>query len=224
MATGAYGPWAMIHDLDESLRALVQRDVLNGTKVDVSFEAPTREWAAKRQGPALSMYLYDLHEDLQRRPGQFEENRGGNGRVTDRTKPPPRFKLSYLITAWTQRPEDEHRLLSSMLSCFLSYDGLPKEVLQGSLAEQDEVIRTTIGLPLPPERSLSDVWTALGGELKPSLDLVIVAPFPPLTPREQPVGPPVAQRRVRVRATKGPLRGLVEEMGPRSEPGEAAGP
>jgi hypothetical protein len=25
------------------------------------------------------------------------------------------MKLSYLVTAWTQRPEDEHRLLSDLL-------------------------------------------------------------------------------------------------------------
>lgn len=217
-----YRPRTMIHDLDESLRALVQRDVLNGTKVDVSFEAPNREWAAKRQGPALNLYLYDVHEDTQRRRDQFEEHRNGRGRVTDRTQPPRRFKLAYLITAWTQRPEDEHRLLSAMLGCFLSYDVLPNDVLQGSLADQDEEVRATIGLPLPPERSLSDVWTALGGELKPSLDLVVTVPFPPLVPREQPVGPPVVQREIRMQG-RGRFRGLIEELTPREEtedPGE----
>jgi hypothetical protein len=34
----------------------------------------------------------------------------------------------------------------------------------------------TIGLPPPEDRALSDVWSALGGELKPSLDLVISTP------------------------------------------------
>ena len=35
----------------------------------------------------------------------------------------------------------------------------------------------SIALPPPEDRSLADVWSALGGELKPSLDLVISAPF-----------------------------------------------
>jgi Pvc16 N-terminal domain len=31
-------------------------------------------------------------------------------------------------------------------------------------------------LPPPEDRSFADVWTALGGELKPSLDVVVTAP------------------------------------------------
>ncbi|HVL98581.1 MAG TPA: DUF4255 domain-containing protein [Egibacteraceae bacterium] len=209
----------MISETDESLRTLVRRDVLNGTKIDVSFDAPTQDWAAKRQGPAINLYLYDVHEDLQRRPGQFVEHRDERRRVVDRTLPPRRFKLSYLITAWTQRPEDEHRLLAALLACFLSFDGLPREVLQGALAEQDEAIRTTIGLPLPPERSLSDVWTALGGQLKPSLSLVVTVPFPPLLPRQQPVGPPVRQPRIAVQGAGG----QVEEVGRRTHDESGAG-
>jgi hypothetical protein len=34
-------------------------------------------------------------------------------------------------------------------------------------------------MPLPAERSIADVWSALGGELKPSLDLVAIAPLDP---------------------------------------------
>lgn len=207
----------MIHDVDETLRALVRRDVLNGTKVDVSFDAPTKDWTARRQGPAINLYLYDVQEDLQRRPGQFVENRDDRGRVADRTRPPRRFKLSYLLTAWTQRAEDEHRLLSALLACFLSYDGLPPDVLQGALAEQGEAIRLTVGLPLPPERSLSDVWTALGGELKPSLNLVLTVPFPPLAAHTQPVGPPVRERRVTVRGRNG----VVEEVSGRPSNGSS---
>jgi hypothetical protein len=38
-------------------------------------------------------------------------------------------------------------------------------------------IPVTVALPPPEDRALSDVWSALGGELKPSLDLVVVSPF-----------------------------------------------
>lgn len=188
----------MIHDVDESLRTLLERDVLNGAKVDLSFDAPTREWAAKRQGPTLNLYLYSIVEDTQRRRGQYEEVRDERGRVVQRVMPPRRFRLSYLVTAWTQRAEDEHRLLSAVLACFLSADVLPSEVLQGALADLGEPVRSTVALPLPPERSISDVWSALGGEMKPSLDLVVTAPVPPLSPRELYVGPPVIERRIRV--------------------------
>lgn len=183
----------MIDDLDESLRELVRRDVLNGTKVDVSFDAPTREWASRRQGPTLDLYLYDIREDIQRRRVQYEEGRGDDGRVVSREVPARLFKLSYLVTAWTQRAEDEHRLLSAALACFLSADSLPRDVLRGRVAELSEPVRTTIGLPLPQDRSISDVWTALGGELKPSLDLIVGLPFPARSPRAFEIGPPVLE-------------------------------
>ncbi len=32
-------------------------------------------------------------------------------------------------------------------------------------------------MPLPEDRSISDVWSALGGELKPSIDVIVSAPF-----------------------------------------------
>ena len=188
----------MIHDVDESLRTLLERDVLNGAKVDLAFDAPTREWAGKRQGPALNCYLYSIVEDVERRRSQFEERRDARGRVVERMLPPRRFKLSYLVTAWTQRAEDEHRLLSAVLACFLQAEVVPPAVLHGTLADLDEAVRCTVGLPLPPERSISDVWSALGGEMKPSLDLVVTTPFPPLSPRELAIGPPVTERRVRV--------------------------
>ena len=181
----------MIHDVDESLRALVRRDVLNEAGIEISFDAPTREWSTRRNAPVLNLYLYEIREDLTRRGEQFEERRDERGFVIGRRPPPRKFKLSYLITAWTQRPEDEHRLLSAVLTCFLGFDAIPAEVLQGDLAEQGEPVRVTIALPLAPERSITDVWTALGGELKPSLDLIVTCPFD--TGRRMWVGPPVME-------------------------------
>ena len=181
----------MIHDVDESLRALVRRDVLNEAGIEISFDAPTREWSTRRNAPALNLYLYEIREDLTRRGEQFEERRDEQGFVTGRRPPPRKFKLSYLITAWTQRAEDEHRLLSAVLTCFLGFDAIPAEVLQGDLAEQAEPVRVTIALPLAPDRSITDVWTALGGELKPSLDLIVTCPFD--TGRRMWVGPPVME-------------------------------
>jgi hypothetical protein len=46
-------------------------------------------------------------------------------------------------------------------------------------------------MPPPEDRALSDVWSALGGELKPSLDLVIVLPWD--LDRTKETGPPVTE-------------------------------
>ncbi len=165
----------MIHDVDEALRKLIRREALNGSDVEVLFDAPTKEWAARRNAPAVDVYLYDVREDLKWRAYGTVDVKGGDGRTTARGAPPRHFKLSYLVTAWTQRPEDEHRLLSALLYCFLKFDALPRDVLGGTLADQSSPVRTTIASPPPEDRALSDTWSALGGELKPSLDLVVTA-------------------------------------------------
>ncbi len=188
---------AMIHDVDESLRTLVKRDALEGSRVDLAFDAPTRDWAARQNSPIVSMYLYDVREDVARREVAWEMQRGPDRMPTQHAQPPRRYRLSYLITAWTQRPEDEHRLLSAMLACFLRYPVLPADVLAGDLTRLPLPVLTTIALPPPQDRSIADVWSALGGELKPSLDLVVTAPLDASV--RIPAAPPVLESpRIRV--------------------------
>ena len=166
----------MIDEVDEAVRTLIRQEALNGTQVEVVFDAPTKEWSSRRNSPTLDVYLYDIREDLRRRETGVIDVQNDVGRITGRRHPPRHFKLSYLVTAWTQRPEDEHRLLSAVLACFVRHDKLPADVLQGALADQALPVRVTVALPPPEDRALSDVWSAMGGELKPSLDLVITLP------------------------------------------------
>jgi hypothetical protein len=203
----------VIHEIDESLRRLVLRDAVNGSGVELSFEAPTKEWASRRNTPTINIYLYDIREDVQQREVEYEEIRDEEGRVVERRPPPRRYTLSYLVTVWTQRPEDEHQVLSSLLAAFLQFDRLPQDVLSETLAAQPYAVRTTVALPpprdrtladlgypipytcaLPPpeDRALSDVWSALGGELKPSLDLIVTVPFD--AGRVLGAGPPVLRQ------------------------------
>ncbi|HSO93026.1 MAG TPA: DUF4255 domain-containing protein [Candidatus Dormibacteraeota bacterium] len=181
----------MIQDVDESLRALVKREALNGSKADVAFDAPNKDWSSRRNTPTVDLYLYDIREDVEQREVMWQDVRNPEGLIVERRPPPRRFKLSYLVTAWTQRPEDEHRLLSGVLSCFLRNQTMPNDVLSGSLVEATQPITLSIALPPPQDRSISDVWSALGGELKPSLDLVVNAPVE--VRLSQPAGPPVLE-------------------------------
>lgn len=180
----------MIHDVDDALRALIEDDALEG-EVEVSFDAPTKDWASRRSVPTVNVFLYDIREDVGRRDVAPQVVRNDDGRVVDRRPPARRFKLSYLLTAWTQRAEDEHRLLSGLLSRFLASDTIPEEHLGGSLENSPVPVVLNLALPPSQDRSLSDIWSALGGEMKPSLDLVVVAPLDPL--RAFHVGPPVLE-------------------------------
>jgi Pvc16 N-terminal domain len=179
----------VIHEVDSALRALIDHEA--GIRdVEVVFDAPTRDWASRRTTPTVDVYLYDIREDLRRREhGVLNEYNEDETRIIGRHLPPRHFKLSYLVTAWTQRPEDEHRLLSSLLGAFLRYDALPADLLSGPLAEIGLPVPLTVGLPPPEDRGFADVWSALGGELKPSIDVVVSTPIN--TGQQFEVGPPV---------------------------------
>ena len=166
----------MISQVDEALRDIIRSEALQESSIEVVFDAPTKDWAARRNAPTVNVYLYDIREDLRRRERGWSEQRNDGGTVVARRPAPKFFKLSYLVTAWTQRPEDEHRLLDSLLRAFLLYDALPRRLVTGPLAETRLDVPMTVGLPPPEDRAFADVWSALGGELKPSLDLVVVAP------------------------------------------------
>ena len=154
----------MIAQVDDALRTLVRTQALEGAEVEVAFDAPTKDWAARRNAPTVNLYLYDIREDLRRRERGFADERDEDGLVLRRRPAPRYFKLSYLVTAWTQRPEDEHLLLDQLLRCFLRYEALPRDLVTGPLAEPRLPVPMTVGLPPPEDRAFADVWSALGQE------------------------------------------------------------
>ncbi|WP_329264914.1 DUF4255 domain-containing protein [Streptomyces sp. NBC_01478] len=182
----------MIHEIDEALRGLLRAQALPGGVAEVVFDAPTRDWAARRNVPTVDAYLYDIREEVARRERGAMALRDAAGTVTERRQPPRWFRLSYLVTAWTKRTEDEHRLLSAVLAGLLPYEVLPAEHLEGSnLLGLGAAIPLTIGVPPAESRSIADIWSALGGELKPSLEVVVIAPVS-VSP-DYKVAPPVLE-------------------------------
>ncbi|MFE7543001.1 DUF4255 domain-containing protein [Streptomyces platensis] len=186
----------MMHEVDEAIRRVLRGGVLPDGTGDVAFEAPTRDWAARRNAPTLNAYLYDIREDVARRERGAIAERDARGVVVRRRQPPRWFRLSYLVTAWTTRPEDEHRLLSAALGCLLSHEILPAAALPDALRGLEVSIPLTVAVPPPESRSIADIWSALGGELKPSLDVVVTVPIP-VSPSYE-VAPPVTEGAVTV--------------------------
>ena len=210
----------MIHEVDEALRRLIRDEALRGSQVEVALEAPTKEWAARRNAPTVNIYLYDIREDLRRKArGEQDERDPVTGAVV-RRKPPRYAKLSYLVTAWTQRPEDEHRLLSLLLVGLFGVESVPPRLLTGSLAALKLPVPLTVALPPPEDRSFADVWTALGGELKPSIDLVVSSPIE--LPPDTSVGPPVTAG-LRLDTQAVPAGALPDLLGPDGRPLPEAG-
>jgi hypothetical protein len=162
----------MISDLDETIKHLLREHIpLDPGEVDVSFEVPDREWSARISKPTLNCYLYDIRENRALREADWSVAR--NGSAITRQRPPFRVDLSYLITAWTQAPEDEHTLLWHTLAVLLRFPELPRASLQGALKDQPVPPRTQVAQPDGVLKSPGEFWTALENQLKPSLSYVV---------------------------------------------------
>ncbi|RAG85464.1 DUF4255 domain-containing protein [Streptacidiphilus pinicola] len=203
----------MIHEVDEVLRRLLTGGALAGSGVEIAFEAPTRDWAARRNNPTVDCYLYDIREDTTRRERGALPVRNEQGVTVGRRRPPRWFRLAYLVTAWTKRPQDEHRMLSAVLATLLPRELLPPDELTGSLAELGLTVPLSVASLSMEARSTAELWSALGGELKPSVDVVVTVPMPSFPDYD--AGPPVTELGVQVRGLDGTLADAPERHLPR---------
>jgi hypothetical protein len=198
----------MLADLDETLRRLLKEELGHHSfdGVEVAFDAPTREWAAALSTPAVNLFMYDLREAVKRRGAEWASERR-DGRTHD-VRPPLRLEISYAVTAWARRVEDEHRLLSQVLGVLYAHHTLPSEALIGTLANgsQPFPLETTVGQPKSDGKV--DFWSAVGGQYKASLDYVVLASCVSGTRVER--GPDTESQTVRVLDPEGG-RSAVEE-------------
>lgn len=154
-------------------RLLLEHGQIDPGVVDVRFDAPRREWVASLTRPTLSVFLFDVQENVELRQGSPESTRG-NGHSVFRV-PPRRFDLRYMVSALTTVVEDEHLLLWRALVTLLKHPTLPDDVLSTELRAMDppltaQVSRTDGG------NSLLDVWSGLEAPPRPALLYVVTAP------------------------------------------------
>ena len=195
-----------IADLDEGLRLLLRRELgRHGFEgVEIAFDAPAREWSGKLSAPTVDLFLYDLREASDHAQLTPREQRS-NGQATV-TNPPMRLELTYAVTAWTKAVEDEHRLLSQVLSVLFSHRRIPAELLSelpgGGLHLRDA--ETSVGRP---REEKADFWTAVGGQYKASIDLVVMITVESGAHTQR--GPEVRMQTIRTRLIEHP-RTVVE--------------
>lgn len=189
----------MLHLLDESLEAFLRAEVpLSRREVDVSFDAPDSEWSARVSRPTINAYLWDVRRNLAQRDAGVELVRHPNGSV-HRRAPLPRVDCRYLITAWTSEVRDEHSLLGATLAALLQHEEIEPVYLQGQYAAVRPI--PTIEVAAGDGRDNSDFWSALGGQLKPGLDVVVTATVDVSLFAE--AGPPVERLAVRTELDRG---------------------
>ena len=177
----------MLHLLDDSLEAFLRAEVpLPSRQVDVSFVAPDSEWGAGITKPTVNLFLWDLRVNTSERHSGMETIEDEEGRKF-RRPPHPRVDCRYLVTAWTNEVIDEHNLLGSLLISLLRHSSIAEEHLQGAYAPVRPIPK--ISVAQPGDEQSPDLWSALGGQLKPGLDLKITATLDLALLKE--TGPPV---------------------------------
>ena len=175
----------MLHLLDESLESLLRREMpIAKADVDVAFDAPDNEWAGKITKPTLNLFLWDIRRSAdEAAAGRERVVRDGREMWRERL---PRIAFSYLVTAWTNETRDEHRLLGQALRTLLANSEIAAEHLSGELAELDTV--PTLKVARPQAKDFAEFWSAIDGQLKPGLDVTVIASVDPAV--VVPAGPP----------------------------------
>jgi len=183
--------------LDESLETFLRKEVPLPTRsVDISFDAPDSDWSTGITKPTVNLYLWDVRRNSADAQSGFEVVVDEEGNKT-RQKPKPRVDCRYLVTAWTTEMQDEHALLGQVLAAMLDHDFLPPEHLAELYAKVEPI--PTLSIASADGKDQSDFWSALGGQLKPGLDLLVTATVDAGIAWE--VGPPVDRYEMEIRDT-----------------------
>jgi hypothetical protein len=200
-------------DLDYTIRQLLIEHVpLDLSEVDVSFEAPDRDWSGRLSRPTVNCFLYDVHQNLERRDADWAVTRDERTKIVTRKQGPLRIDATYYVTVWARMPEDEHQLLWRVLSVLARFPVLPGATLSGELQEQPYPLQARVAQPAEQHTSSTDLWQALDNRVRPSLSYVITLA---LDPQIEFSSPMVFTRIARVRPVLEGIGGPEEFVYPR---------
>jgi hypothetical protein len=160
----------MFDDLDETLRNLLVREVpLNPNEVDINFDRPDRENIARYSKPTVNLFLFDLTENRDLRETGWHPVRVNENGIVTLKWPPTRVDVRYLVTAWAQEVDDEHRLLYHMYRTLNRVAMIPEEGREGAIENQTKPMHLIV-----EDQAISDLvdmWTVLDNKLNPGFVL-----------------------------------------------------
>lgn len=156
--------------IDAGLEALIREKLpLPAALGDVSFDPPSGTWSAQLSRITVNLFLFGVGRSPQ--PPRPAADRVVDG-VRQRRPQLPMIELHYLVSAWAGTVRDEHQLTGELLSHFILNQVLPAEHLP------DEV-SSPIQLAIAPHDNsrAKDVWSTVGGTIKPSFELIVTSPI-----------------------------------------------
>lgn len=152
--------------IDAGLESMLRAELpLPATVGDVSFDPPSGTWSAQLSRITVNLFLFGVGRSPQ--PPRPAADRVVDG-VRQRRPQVPMIELHYLVSAWAGTVRDEHQLTGELLSRFIEHQVLPQDHVQGSLV-------SPIQLAIAPHdnNKAKDVWSTVGGTIKPSFELVV---------------------------------------------------
>jgi hypothetical protein len=178
----------MFADLDDTIRQLLIEHVpLDLSEIDVSFEAPDREWSGRLSRPTVNCFLYDVHENLEfRHQVDWDVQTNKNGTATLRQMP-AHLDVTYHVTAWARAPEDEHQLLWRVLTALFRNKTVPDGVLRGELREQAFPLRAQVAQQSQSRSNPAELWQALDNRIRPALTYTLALPLDPQVAHTEPL-------------------------------------
>jgi hypothetical protein len=196
----------VIGDVVRALAAMLSAEQVAGISPTVAFEAPKKDWAAARTSPTLNLFLADIREDLSRRTTTLVKETNGEGVVEYYRQPFRFYDLTFTLTAWTNRPEDDYALLGLALVCLNRYDYIPASFCSDELSaflQEGHVLNMRVGGKIFSDRFATELFSAMGTDYHAIVSVVVTMPVPAGV--REPAGPPQTQPpRIGVTDTRGP--------------------
>ncbi|MFF4282782.1 DUF4255 domain-containing protein [Streptomyces kronopolitis] len=163
---------SVVHLVDEALKVELLKGPLRGAHAQVSFETPDSDWSVRSSGPRVNAFLYSIEEDNSRAASGNISVVDQGGSVIGFESPPRYFRLSYMVSVWTQSTADEHRMLGQLLEWFVCTETLTVQTASG------DTLRLQLKLRKSPddgrESPVSRVWSSLRTPIRPVLDLTVM--------------------------------------------------
>jgi Pvc16 N-terminal domain len=188
----------VIQDADRCLEAWLGSMLPPG--VGVRFDAPDPAWARRPpERPFVDVFLYDIAEDVEGLTGDSTLVRDPGGRAVARQPPVRRYRLSYLLTAWSADVSADHELLGNVMAGCAGAAIIPGGCLRGALLEAGLPVQLRCAPPHGAATGTAGLCQALGVPPRAALTLIVVAPLVPAATAD--VAPPARSLDLNVAAT-----------------------
>ena len=199
----------MLHDLNKSLeKLLIQKGNLTPNQIDISFEQPNGQWSARLSRPTICCWCFDLHENLKLRSAEINTSRNGNRGI--RSLSPRRIDLTYLITAWAGKIEDEQQLLWRALAALKPITSLSPNECEGMLRYQSRDVPLLVADTSNTTFNLVDLWGVLDNQMRLGFTLIATVELDVELSIEAPL---VLEATIRVGSSDDPTQQVLNEGG-----------